>query len=114
MCGVMAMIFTPPSPPERLRAIGNTSDLPRALQRALDPAAFAPIPAPGPNDWLANHDEAGQTFDEFVRSHANRPDAARHTIYLQPLGDFAQSTDSLRDFAAAFFMMPVQALPSIP
>jgi hypothetical protein len=72
---ILAM-FTPPNADQRRAAIGDTHGLPAALQRALDPAAFAPIPPPGPSDWLANHTEAGQTYDQFVGSHPNRPTAA--------------------------------------
>src|SRR5919108_4620656 len=79
-----------PTLAERLAAIGSTAALPPSLRRALEPGdSFAPIPAPGPSDWLANHPEAGQTFAQFVRAGYHRPDARRHTIYLQPLGTFA-------------------------
>lgn len=78
---------------------------------------FEPLPKPGPSDWLANHAEPGQTFEQFVASHPNRPDKKRHTIYMQPLGDFtATSSPSLallQRFASAFFAMPVKALPAI-
>ncbi len=99
-------MFTPPNADQRRRAIGDTHGLPPQFQRALDPAPFEPIRPPGPNDWLANHHEAGQTFDGFVRSSPNRPTAQRHTIYLQPLGQMA-NLDRLKEFTAAFFMLPV-------
>lgn len=80
-------------------------------------AQFEPLPKPGPSDWLANHAEPGQTFEQFVASHPNRPDETRHTIYIQPLGDFtATSSPSLtliQRFASAFFAMAVKALPAI-
>ena len=88
-----------------IAAIGDTRALSPALQCALNPAAFEPMRAPGPNDWLANHPEAGQTFDDFVRARPNRPTPRRHTIYLQPLGTF--ELGPLKEFTEAFFMMPV-------
>ena len=88
-----------------LAALGDTHALPPALQCALNSAAFEALPPPGPNDWLANHPEKGQTFDEFVRSQPNRPTAQRRTIYLQPLGTF--DLGPLKEFTEAFFMMPV-------
>ena len=109
--------FTPPGREARLAAIGPTNGLPTALRRALEPDGFDPVPTPGPSDWLANHDEPGQTYEEFVRSRPNRPDARRHTIYLQPLGEFVPGDspplDGLREFAAAFFALDVTALPAI-
>ncbi len=93
-----------------LAAIGDTHGLPPELQCALKPAAFESLPAPGPNDWLANHPEPGQTFDDFVRSQPNRPTPKRHTIYLQPLGNF--DLGPVKEFTEAFFMMPVVVRPA--
>jgi archaemetzincin len=112
------MRFAPPRWEERRRAVGRLDALPPALRRAFEPnAAFEPLPPPGPHDWLANHPEPGQTFEEFVASRPNRPDAIRTTIYLQPLDRFSNGTgpplDRLEQFAAAFFMMHVQTLPAI-
>jgi len=72
---------------------------------------------PGPGDWLANHHEDGQTFGQFARSGASRPDARRRVLYLQPLGEFggtAPSLDQLRRFSAAFFMLETRLLPVQP
>ncbi|MBW1986029.1 MAG: hypothetical protein JRI50_02185 [Deltaproteobacteria bacterium] len=112
------MQFTIPGPSDRLRAIGATQGLPQALAKALDPGDdFEPLPWPGPSDWLAVHPEAGQTYEEFVQAHGNRPDPKRGKIYLQPLGEFppGQSPDleSLKDFAAAYFVLPVHVLPAL-
>ena len=109
-----SLSFRPPDRAERRAAVGETNDLSPAMRAALDDAAFEPTPPPGPNDWLAGHDEAPQTFDAFVRTHPNRPDARRRTIYLQPLGTFsgdAPPLDRLRDFAEAWFSLPVKLLP---
>ncbi|HYS52414.1 MAG TPA: archaemetzincin [Thermoanaerobaculia bacterium] len=82
-----------------------------ALACLLDPAAFEPMPRPGPNDWLANHPEKGQTVDEFVHSRPNKSDPQHRTIYLQPLGTF--ELGPLKEFTEAFFMMPVMVRPPI-
>jgi archaemetzincin len=75
------------------------------------------MPLPGPNDWLTAHSEPGQSFEQFVRSKPNRPDAKRKILYLQPLGEFragqAPSLDLLRDYAAAYFAMDVRVLPRL-
>ena len=110
--------FRVPGPEERRRAIGDTSDLPEALRRALDPAAgFEPIPKPGPMDWLAQHPESGQTFEEFRRARRNCPTLKQAVLYLQPLGALggagAPSLDTLREFAEAFFAMPTKILDPV-
>ncbi|HZO88702.1 MAG TPA: archaemetzincin [Chthonomonadaceae bacterium] len=112
------MRFLPPGTKERLDAIGPTAGLPEPVRRALEPReAFAPLPPPGPHDWLANHPEPGQSFEDFLRSRPNRPDARRHKLYLQPLGQFAPGDspplEKLRQFAAAFFRMEVEVLPPL-
>jgi len=108
---VLLAMFAPPDAEQRRLAIGDTHALPPTLRCALDPAAFEPIRAPGPNDWLANHPEKGQTFDDFVHSHPNRPTAQRRIIYLQPLGAF--DLGPLKEFTEAFFMMPVVVRPPL-
>src|SRR5688500_6665855 len=35
---------------------------------------------PQPGDWLAEHEEPGQTFDQYIRSKPNRPTAKRTKI----------------------------------
>jgi archaemetzincin len=110
--------FNPFTPAQRLAAIGSTRALPEQLRKALEPGeSFQPVPQPRPNDWLANHPERGQTFEQFVRSRPNRPDQHRNKLYLQPLGTFdeslAPSLDLLRRFTTAFFMMDVRLLPPL-
>lgn len=109
--------FVPPDERARNQAIGSTNRAAAELRRALQQRdQFDPIPAPGPSDWLAQHAEPGQTFDQFVRGRPNRPTQKRNKIYLQPLGDFSDSTapdlDQLRDFASHFFGLPVDVLES--
>ncbi len=108
----------PPGLEERLHAIGPMDRLPGPLRRALEPrAAFAPLPRPGPNDWLTNHPEQGQSFAEFVRSAAQRPDPKHHKLYLQPLGEFISGASpplaQLRAFASAFFTLEVKMLAAL-
>lgn len=104
-----------PLPEKQLRdSIGPLGGLPVSVRGLFDPAHFIPMQAPAPEDWLANHPEAGQTFVEFVRSHPNRPESPRRTLYLQPLNAFPPSgppLTTLRDFAEIFFKLPVRVLP---
>ena len=99
-------------------ALGLTEDLPVELKRALIPSDdFEPMPRPGPNDWLAVHPEAGQSFEQFVQSSPNRPGDKRSILYLQPLGEFrpdaAPSLTLLREYAAAYFQMEVRVLANL-
>ena len=110
------MAFQPPTLEETHSAIGSTDGLPAAFQRALKPDQdFEPVPVPQSGDWLAEHHERGQTFYEYVRVGANRPDNSRNIIYLQPLGqfkkDYSPPLELLREYAAAYFMMDVKILP---
>jgi archaemetzincin len=113
----VSMAFEPPGTDLKRAAVGDLTRLPLVLQRAFAPdaPAFEPIPKPGANDWLAVHDEPGQTFDEFKTSRPNRLTQNRHVIHLQPLGSFAAdsgpSIEKLREFAAAFFAMEAKVLP---
>jgi archaemetzincin len=113
----LIMAFEPPTYKETLSAIGSTNKLPNSLQLALSIDDFEPIPLPEPNDWLAEHHENGQTFDEFIQSDHNSADEIRNVIYLQPIGQFRQdqspSLDLLREYAAAYFSMDVNIIPTI-
>jgi archaemetzincin len=113
-----AMEFQPPGPQARLEAIGPTNGLSAVLQRAFTPDdSFQPVPVPGPSDWLAAHPEPGQTFEQFQRSHPNRPDKQQRIIYLQPLGSFSPqqspSLEKLREYAVAFFQTEVKTLEPV-
>ncbi|UCF90414.1 MAG: hypothetical protein JSW39_19240 [Desulfobacterales bacterium] len=111
------MAFQAPTIEETLSAIGSTDGLPPPWQRALQPDRdFEPIPIPRSGDWLAEHHEKGQSFDEYVQLAADRPDNIRNIIYLQPLGQFRPdcrpSVELLREYAAAYFLMNVRTRPA--
>lgn len=111
--------FVPPDATQRIKAIGSTDNLPRPIARAFDPNShFQPIPEPKPGDWLAEHSEPGQTFQQYVASRPNLPDPIRKTIYLQPFGDLdadrGPKMQDLADVCAANFGLPVKVLPTKP
>jgi len=102
----------------RQAALGSTIRLDDGLKAVFsNEGAFKPLPEPQSGDWLLAHPETGQTYDQYVASFPNRPDASRGIIFLQPLGGFsapgAPSLDFLKRFAAAFFGLPVKVLPAM-
>jgi archaemetzincin len=62
-------------------------------------------------DWLTQHPEDGETFEEYVNSHPTLPTEERKTIYIQPIGTF--SADQMKiigltaDYMRAFYDLPV-------
>jgi archaemetzincin len=118
LTAVLAMDFRLPTPAESIHAIGSTEGLPETLQRAFDPGRdFEQIPVPRAGDWLSEHTEPGQPFDDFVKSRPSRPDKQRDRIYLLPLGDFPQdrspSLETLKEYAASYFVTDVALLPRL-
>ena len=80
--------------------------------------AIAPLHVPirmtQPGDWLDEHDEPGQSFDEYCLSDPRRPTAVRTTMYLQPIGDFDAARmdviEATAELLAAFYGVPVRKL----
>jgi archaemetzincin len=76
------------------------------------------ITPPGPNDWLARHDEPGQTFKEYLLSGPVVPRGERSVIYIRPLGDFTKTGKRIVDLTAEFmrlyFDRPVKLMESVP
>lgn len=108
--------FVPASTARRVRAIGSTVMLSETLRRAFAPTAdFELLDSPQPGEWLAEHYERGQTYDEFVAYRSNRPDDKRATIYLLPMtadgGGLSIPMRALADFARAYFGLRTDVLP---
>jgi archaemetzincin len=115
LLGCLAMAFTYKKQSEILDAIGSIEGMSLTFQRALEPGkAFEPLLEPKPGEWLAEHPEPGQTFDQFVRSDPAKPARQRNKIFLQPLGAFptgrSPSVETLKAYASAFFAMDVEVL----
>lgn len=100
-----------------IHACGDLRGAPASLRALLasDPAADL-LPAPQGDDWLAIHEERGQTFDDFVRT-AIRPSSAERTIDVQPIdaGDALSDTclSTLAAFAGAFFQLRTRVRPHL-
>lgn len=78
--------------------------------------AVEPLPEPQARDWLAIHEEQGQSFDEFVRTAARVPSGER-TIYLQPVNAVPALSEgclaTLAGFVSAFFQLDVRVRPPL-
>jgi tetratricopeptide (TPR) repeat protein len=64
----------------------------RATIKKIEPF-FKPMGKPANYDWLASHNEPGQTFDEYLESNPTLPTAERNTIYVLPLGKFTAAAE---------------------
>lgn len=84
---------------------------------AFDPRAFEPLPSPAEGDWLAEHTEPGQSVGQFLASQPNRPEPARRTIAVQPLGSLADfkgpTLGTQQEFLRLYFGLPVLILPTL-
>ncbi len=107
--------------PTREQAIG---DLTRATPLELaafedDATFFQPIRKPNSGDWLAEHEEPGQTVHEYrLALSALKLGPEQKALDVLPLGQFqsgiAPSLAKLREFCAVFFGMETRLLGSIP
>lgn len=114
----MVMTFNVPNQSERLKAIGSTKGISDKLKKAFGPEDdFEPVPEPKSGDWLAEHQESGQSFNEFINSRINKPDKEHNKIYLQPLGQFPKKPNdllsNLKEYTSAYFCMEVEVLPAL-
>eukprot|EP00117_Sycon_ciliatum_P041246 scpid58432/ scgid4141/ Archaemetzincin-2; Archeobacterial metalloproteinase-like protein 2 len=132
--------FKPPAAAAIKRALGKL-DVPNAAYEDDDRAPFFhPVPKPTcEDDWLAQYNETGQTFDEFIEQcpwlSSRRLKYMKQTfnksgsnlvekypdgkIYLLPLGSFgdempSEQFDKLAEYTRAFFgSVPVVQLPEV-
>jgi len=106
--------------PARSEAIGSLLTL-SPLERAAfedDPALHVPIKSPESGDWLAMHDEKGQTYDQYrLILPRVKPRTDQRALVILPLGEFgpkAPSLESLRSYCEQFFTLPTSILPAVP
>lgn len=120
---------SPAAPTSAALALGPTDDLSAALRRALDPAAFPPLPPARPGSWRDRVTEPSQSFADFVAADFHSPSAERQTLVLLPLGTYpvevvheeghmvAVRTPELyemRGFLRAYFGLPVDVVTPMP
>jgi archaemetzincin len=70
---------------------------------------------PLPGDWLDVHEEAGQPFEQYIKSKPVTPSGKRFKIYLQPIGQFSEMEEKLvaytADYLQLFFTLETIVLP---
>jgi archaemetzincin len=90
----------------------DLSDI-RSAGRAIAPLHDS-IGATNQGDWLDEHDEPGQSFDEYRLSDPALPTNVRTTMYLQPLGDFdparATAIEATAELLGHFYGAPIRML----
>ena len=108
--------FVIPDQTVREAALGSLTKAPKEIKDSLRVIVplFKPIPKPGSSDWLANHNEEGQTYDDYVSEPKNYVDSKRNVIYIQPLEESIDQefVENLRKFTKAFYLgLEVKVLP---
>jgi archaemetzincin len=89
----------------------------RANIKKIEPF-FKPMGTPENSDWLASHNEPGQTFEEYIDADPIKPTKERLKIYVLPLGTFTPKQQTMigvtSDYLEAFYDLPVEQMPSRP
>jgi len=108
--------FVVPDQKAREAALGSLAKAPKEIKNALSAIIplFKPVPKPSLNDWLANHNEEGQSYNDYVSEPKNYVDKKRKVIYVQPLEESIDKefVEKLRKFTQAFYFgLEVKVLP---
>lgn len=77
---------------------------------------FETLPPPQRGEWLALHEEHGQSFDEYVATAVPIDPQARHIdirLINQPEGTAHECLSTLGTFIRAFFQLPVRIQPPL-
>jgi archaemetzincin len=81
------------------------------VESKLAPIA-KPLGKPRPNDWLANHREPGQTFDQYLRANPVVKTKQLTTIYLCLIGDFSADQERVlkrtMEYLGLVYAVPVK------
>lgn len=117
---VAIMAFEVPDKTQRSSAAGSLLSLSPKLRRAFsDGGEFKPKREPGGLDWLDQHAEPGQTFDQYLASRPNMPGSVRRKLYILPIGTFekgiAPDLELLKSYTASYYHpLRVEMLAAIP
>lgn len=74
-----------------------------------------PLGVPERGEWLYDHPEKGQTFEQYKLANPVKPDSVRNTIFILPLGNFTPYQDSVinhtAEYLQIFFGLNTKILP---
>jgi archaemetzincin len=72
---------------------------------------------PKPGEWLYEHKESGQSFEQYKKQDPVRITTSQNKIYLQPIGKFTKPQEAViqytRDYLNLFFQLETIVLPAI-
>src|SRR5688572_28549459 len=117
VCSSIACSSPPASAPGNMAAAREAKKERKELRDGIKKVAsfFKPMGKPAKYDWLATHNEPGQTFEEYLDAEPRKPTAERQTLYVMPVGQFNGKQQKAIDAAAVylevFFDLHVQRLP---
>lgn len=113
--------FVVPNKDTREAAVGPLDGMEKSFQRVFQPGeSFEPKHEPKWADWLAQHDEPGQTVREYIDAKPNQVGAqGRNTLHVLPMGDFPKETapdlKALQAYMELYYApMSVKVLPPLP
>lgn len=73
---------------------------------------------PQPGDWLANHNEPGQTFIEYRVSNPVLVSEERKKLYVMPLGELTEAErkviEKTTEYLGIFYQLPVELMEEVP
>lgn len=88
----------------------------RELVKLLEPLHTPKGPVQ-PGDWLAYHEEPGQTFEQYIRSKPVRVGLKRNILYILPIGQFSPAeqlvVEKTVEYMSIFFGLPVRVMERV-
>lgn len=96
--------------------VPDTENLPTEFRRLVP--LHARLTKAKPGEWLDDNIELGQSYGQYIEGERIRSDAARRTIYVQPLGDFTSHERKIvnltAEFLGLFYQLPVRVRDDLP
>ncbi len=62
-------------------------------------------PAPKPGEWLHDHPETGQSFEEYLKSQPTVPNGKRQTLVVLPVGELSSEAKKVVELTAEYMTL---------